>query len=166
MRLKHGGALAGLALVALALTACHPSTSASPGASSASARAHAAVASAEANPTLQAAADQALRDVQNCAKSTEGLDVTIPAPGSGGSVSVSHVSLHVLRHPVEAADAIVECTPAGKNSGKVAKVCAENIAESNGVGRGVLAGDLTMIATRCLAGLPVATPSPSPSAAS
>lgn len=168
MRLKHGGALAGLMLAGLAVVACHPGTSASPGAASASAKAHAAVASAEANPTLQAAADQALTDVQTCAKSTVGLVVTIPAPGSGQQVSVSHVRFHVVRHPLGSLEAIYRCTPAGKKNGKAGLLCIEKVAENNGLGTGVLAKDLTGMATACVAGKVKvgATASPSPSAAS
>lgn len=169
MRMKHGGtAVAGLGLCALAVTACHPGTSASGSASSVGAGASAAAASAEANPTLQAAANQALTDVQNCAKSTVGLVVTIPAPGSGQQVSVSHVRYHVVRHPLDSLEAIYKCTPAGKKNGKAGLQCIEKVAENNGLGTGVLAKDLTGMATTCVAGevKVTATASPSPSAAS
>lgn len=136
--------------VALGLAACGSSGSAHPFSSKVGASASNAIASAGAsiknNHQLNKDLTDAYTALSACAKSQEGLIVTIPIPGSGEKPQVSQVSLKVVRHPVNAFKKIVACTPEGQAGGKVALKGTEQIVLANGVGHGVLSTDFSGVA--------------------
>jgi hypothetical protein len=153
MRRTRVIAALGMGALAAMLAACGPGSGSGHGAAakaSASAAAASAKASFEANPQLQAATRTALNEVQACAQSAEGMTVTLPMPYSRQQPVLTHVPVKVLRHPIDAAVAIIACTPAGKDNGAAAKACAERVAGDNGIGHGAFGKDLTGIATQCL----------------
>jgi hypothetical protein len=130
----------------LGLAACGSSSGSSPN----KARASSAVASAEAslknNPQLQKDLTDAYTEISACAKSQEGLIVTIPVPDSGEKPSVSQVSYHVVRHPIESFQKIIACTPEGQHKGKTAEAQVKVIIRRNGLGKGKLGQDVNDIA--------------------
>lgn len=138
-------AAAGIAVIAVTACAGHgtPSSHAS--------RARASVSALAASPAVIKAEKAAIRKVTACARSADGLTVSIPAPGAPGTPSVSGVSFHVLAHPVLAVQKILGCTQAGK-VGRTLQKCADHVITVNGVGRGVLGKDLSELAYTCLAG--------------
>jgi hypothetical protein len=130
----------------LGLAACGSSN----GHAAAKASASAAIASAKAslknNPQLQSDLTDAYTALSACAKSQEGLIVTIPIPDSGEKPTVSQVSLKVVRHPVNAFKKIVACTPEGQAGGKKAISGTEQIVLNNGIGHHILSKDFTDVA--------------------
>lgn len=106
------------------------------------------------SPAVVAAEKAAIREVQACAKSAEGVTVTIPAPGAGGSPAVSGVSPRIIRHPLVALETIARCTPAGKANGAALRACAQRVITANGIGHNMIARDIADLATRCVAATP------------
>jgi hypothetical protein len=160
---RFAAALLGLVLAG-ALAACGPGSShGAAGRASASAAAASAKALFEADVPLQNATRTALDEVQLCARTTQGIIVTLPLPYSGQQPVFTHVPVKALKHPVTALEAIIACTPAGQDNGAKAKQCALSVAGANGAHHGVLGKDLTDVAVKCLvpaSASPTAVPSP------
>lgn len=146
------GAIA-LAAAGITIAGCQSkpavSASASARASSVKASAQAAASALATNPAVLSAEGDAVKKVQTCA-TAQGVQFSVTGTGDNTRAKVTHVGTSFVEHPFKGFDAITQCAGANQAGYTAIKACEKQLVNQNGIGSGVITGDLVGLAN-CVA---------------